>query len=126
MRLSTVFRRPLRTVLLAGVVVTLSGFGWFHNSLKKSLPADKSTVTAPKEIRLWFAEKPEPNLSSITLLTADSTAVATSKVRKTDDPLSIAVDVTGAMAPGGYIVRWRTAGDDGHVIRGSYRFTVGR
>lgn len=120
-------RRPLQVLVLAALVAGLTGFGSFHNRLVKSSPADKATVSpAPKEIRLWFAEKPEPALTSITLVAADSSTVATSKVRKTDDPLSVAVDVTGAMKPGGYTVRWRTSGDDGHVIRGSYRFTVGR
>lgn len=120
--------RPLlRTVAAAAMVAGLAGFATFHNRLVKSTPADKSTVsTAPKEIRLWFAEKPEPALSRITLMTADSTPVATGKVRKTDDPLSIAVDVTGPMPAGPYLVRWRTSGTDGHVIQGTVRFSVGK
>lgn len=124
-------RRPvprlLRTAAIGALVTGLAGFSVFHNRLLKSAPADKSTVAAaPKEIRLWFAETPEPALSRITLMTGDSTPVATSKVRKTDDPLSIAIDVTGPMPAGPYLVRWRTSGEDGHVIQGTFGFTVGK
>ena len=116
-----------RIVAMAALVAGLAGFSFFHNRLVKSTPADQSTVTtAPKEIRLWFAEAPEPALSRVALMTADSTPVTTGKVRKTDDPLSIAVDVTGAMPAGRYLVRWRTSGADGHVIQGTFRFSVGK
>lgn len=121
-------RRPalrlLRIAAIGALVTGLAGFSFFHNRLVKSAPADKSTVAAPKEIRLWFAETPEPALSRITLLTADSTPVATGKVRKTDDPLSIAIDVAGPIPAGPYLVRWRTSGKDGHVIQGIFGFTV--
>ena len=114
----------LRPAALALLVAATAGFGVFHNKLVKSTPAKDAVVAAPKEIRLWFAEKAEPGLSSITVIGTDSSKVATGKVKATDDPLSIAVDVTGPMKPGGYVVRWRTSGTDGHVIRGSYPFTV--
>src|SRR5262249_37580220 len=111
----------LLSVLTAGAAVA------FHNHLTKSVPAADQKVTAPpKEIRLWFAEKPDPRFSNVTLLTADSTKIPTSKARSTDDPLSVAVDLTATLAPGKYTVSWRTAGDDGHAVRGKYGFTVGQ
>lgn len=115
---------PARLAGLALLVAGTAAFGLFHNRLVKSAPAKDAVVAAPKEIRLWFAEKAPPALSSVTLLGADSAKVATSRVRATDDPKSVAVDVTGPMPPGRYDVQWRTSGDDGHVIRGSYPFTV--
>lgn len=117
-------RSLLRLAAVTLLVAGTAGFGFFHNKLVKSTPAKDAVVAAPKEIRLWFAEKAEAGLSSITVAGTDSSKVATGKVKATDDPLSIAVDVTGAMKPGGYVVRWRTAGADGHVIRGSFPFTV--
>ncbi len=120
------FHRPLcvRLLSLTILVGTAAGFG-FHNQLTKSSPAKESTVASPVEIRLWFREKSEPALSSITLLrTSDSSKVALAKVARTDDPRSIKAAVPVALAPGGYLVSWRTAGDDGHVIRGSFPFTV--
>ncbi|MEK7380459.1 MAG: copper resistance protein CopC, partial [Gemmatimonadota bacterium] len=69
----------------------------------------------------------EPALSGITLIRAsDSSKVALAKVAKTDDPLSIRAAVPATIAPGGYLVSWRTAGEDGHLIRGSFPFTVGK
>ena len=117
-------RSLLRAAALTALVAGTAGFGFFHNKLVKSTPAKDAVVAAPKEIRLWFAEKAEPGLSSITVIGTDSSKVATGKVKATDDPLSIAVDVTGPMKPGGYVVRWRTSGTDGHVIRGSFPFAV--
>lgn len=120
------FRRPplFRLVGLAVLVGTAAGFR-FHNQLTKSSPGQAATVASPVEIRLWFREKSAPALSSITLVRAsDSGKVALAKVAKTDDPLSIKAAVPAALAAGGYLVSWRTAGDDGHVIRGSFPFTV--
>ena len=74
----------------------------------------------------WFAEKVQPQFSSISLLTADSTKVEIGKAHGTDDPLSIAADLTKALAAGKYTVVWRSAGDDGHAVRGKFAFTVGK
>ena len=122
------FHRPLfvRLLGLAVLVGTAAGFA-FHNELTRSSPAKESTVASPVEIRLWFREKSEPALSSITLVrTSDSSKVALAKVARTDDPLSIKAVVPVTLAPGGYLVSWRTAGDDGHVIRGTFPFTIGK
>jgi methionine-rich copper-binding protein CopC len=97
----------------------------FHNHLEKSTPAENETVaTSPKEIRLWFAEKIDPKFSSITLMKADSTKIEIAKAHGTDDPKSIAAEVTTTLASGRYLIRWRTAGDDGHAVRGTFGFAV--
>jgi methionine-rich copper-binding protein CopC len=114
----------LRPAALALLVAATAGFGLFHNRLVKSTPAKDAVVAAPTEVRLWFEERAEPGLSSITIVGSDSSKVATGKVKATDDRHSVAVDVTGPMKPGGYLVRWRTSGTDGHVIKGSFPFTV--
>lgn len=122
------FHRPLGPALMGLAVLTLTSTGFmFHNQLTKSQPAKAATVSSPTEIRLWFKEKSEPALSSIALLRAtDSSKVSLGKVAKTDDPLSIRADVPTALAPGNYVVQWKTSGNDGHVIRGSFPFTVGK
>jgi methionine-rich copper-binding protein CopC len=111
------------TLAIAGSVPGVAAA--FHNHLKKSAPAaNESLAASPKEIRLWFEENPEVKLSGITLLTADSAKVAVGTVRTTDDPTSIAVDVTSPLKAGTYIVSWRTASKDGHAVRGKYNFTA--
>lgn len=117
----------LRSALAAALLATVPApaVALFHNHLVKSSPtADEALAAAPKEIRLWFAEKVEPKFSSVTLLKPDSTKIEVSKARATDDPKSIVVDVVAAVPAGQYTVVWRTAGDDGHAVRGRYAFSV--
>lgn len=99
----------------------------FHTRLEKSTPAkDAALAAAPTEIRLWFNERVEAKLSTISVVGSDSSKVALGAVKATDDPMSIAAPVTGAMTPGTWIVRWRTAGKDGHAVRGSFSFSIAR
>lgn len=107
-----------------GAVVVL-GTGMFHNHLVKSLPAAGDTLAAsPQEIRLWFNEKPAIRFTSVTLLTADSTKIVTIKAVATGDSLAAAAPLPTPLVPGTYLITWRTAGTDGHAIRGTYRFTI--
>lgn len=96
-----------------------------HNHLTKSAPlADEEVEQAPTTIRLWFSERPTPAFSSVTLTDAAGARVPTSKMRPTDDTLSVIADVERPLAPGKYQVAWRTAGKDGHAVRGKFSFTV--
>ena len=40
------------------------------------------------------------------------------------DTLAIVAPVTGALKAGEYSVSWKTAGKDGHAVRGKYKFSV--
>ena len=97
-----------------------------HNRLVKSEPGvDAALAKSPAVVRLWFKEAAELAVSSIRLADAAATPIATGAVRATDDKTSIAVTVSAPLLPGQYTVTWKTAGPDGHVIRGSFGFTVG-
>lgn len=117
----------LRSLLLAAglaALVALPAVAW-HNHLTKSTPAENEELTeSPKVLRLWFAEKVEPRFSSVVLMKADSSRVEIGKPKATDDPKSFSADVPGTLAPGTYLIRWRTAGDDGHAVRGTFKFSV--
>lgn len=116
-------RTLIATAGLAALVA-MPALAW-HNHLTKSSPAeDEQLAESPKVIRLWFSEKVEPKFSSISLMRADSSRIEIGKVAATDDPKSITATVPSALAPGGYLIRWRTAGDDGHAVRGTYKFSV--
>jgi hypothetical protein len=111
---------------LVGAAVGAPAAGGRHNRLVKAEPGVDSTVTkSPGQVRLWFKEPPELAVSSIKLSDAAATLVPTGEVRATDDKASIAVAVTAPLRAGKYTVTWKTAGTDGHVIRGSFGFTVG-
>ena len=97
----------------------------WHNELIKSTPAaDAALAESPTTIRLWFAEKVEPKFSSITLMKPDSTKIEIGKPNATDDPKSFVSEIPARLPAGGYIIRWRTAGTDGHAVRGSFKFSV--
>jgi Uncharacterized protein, homolog of Cu resistance protein CopC len=95
-----------------------------HTHLVKAEPAVDGTITeVPKQVRLWFNERPEVALSSAALLSSDSAPVARITLGKTDDSLSVGGSIPVGLAPGGYIVVWKTGSADGHPVRGSYKFT---
>jgi len=69
-------------------------------------------------------QQPTPAFSSVTLTDSGNQRIKTSKMRATDDTLSVIADIEQPLEPGTYQVVWRTAGDDGHAVRGKYSFTV--
>ncbi len=114
-------RRSSRAFALATLFPAVS---LFHLHLVKAEPGIDATVTeAPRQIRLWFSEPPEPKLTSVTLAREDNSPVATVKMAATDDSLSVAGTVPVALEPGKYVVLWRTGSRDGHAVRGRYTFT---
>jgi methionine-rich copper-binding protein CopC len=104
--------------LLLGTAVNV------HTHLVKADPAVDTTVaTAPKQVQLWFNERPEVALSGATLMKEDHSPVAVIKMIGTEDSLSVAGPVPVTLAPGRYMVMWKTGSRDGHVVRGTYYFT---
>lgn len=111
-------------ILSLGAAAVL-GSGMLHNHLVKSSPSDGERLTvAPKEVRLWFNERPEISFTSITLMQGDSTKIVTVKAVATADSMSAAAPLTTPLAPGKYLVAWRTASSDGHAIRGIFGFSI--
>ena len=63
---------------------------------------------------------------TIRLIDAGGDLVETGEVMRSDeDPKMMWVDVDGDVAAGAYTVAWRGIGDDGHVIRDDFTFSVG-
>ena len=94
-----------------------------HMAYAKSLPEQDAMVTeSPSELRVWFTQAPEPAVSRLTLegpsgeIEIGETTVAAEK--------SLVAAVPAPLVPGRYTVTWRSAGDDGHVQRGEFTFTV--
>ena len=112
------------SLLVFSVTAPLSGAR--HNRLVRAEPgADSTVASSPSQVRLWFKEPPEAAVSSIKLADAAGKPFPTGGVKTTEDKLSIAVAVTSPLPAGKYTVTWKTAGADGHVIRGTFGFTVG-
>ncbi len=121
------FRTWATLVVVALLVPALAGAARWHNHLVKSSPAADEVLSAsPDTIRLWFAEPTIPRLSGIALWTIgpDSSRRSMGPVAGTDTVVSVAAAVLAPLAAGTYRIRWRTASEDGHVIRGHIDFTV--
>lgn len=96
-----------------------------HFGLARSVPAEKSTVHALPEVRLWFTEAPAEGSVSIRLMGPGDAQVATSDpVRDPEDGKAYTLRLKAAAAPGAYRVAWRGMGSDGHVVRGEFGFNV--
>lgn len=113
-----------RFLSVVGAVVVLSAAA-FHLALVSSMPGKGETLAAPPtKVTLTFSAKVNPKVTAISILAPDSTEVAKLIPRATAKPSVIEADMPRRLPSGRYIVRWRTAAADGHVIRGSYCFTI--
>ena len=117
-------------IALAGLLLAVTSVpaaARFHTKLTRSNPpADTTLAAAPKVIELWWNEKPEVELTTVTVQGADSSKVALGKVRASKDMMGVAADVTGPVKPGKYSVAWKTAGKDGHAVRGTFNFSISK
>lgn len=111
---------------LSATPVTAHPTSAFHLALKRSDPSKDSVVTkAPTAIRLWFTQKPEMAVTTISLLDAKAKKVEVAPPRlDAADETEVMVDVKGSVGPGVYTVQWKTSSRDGHAIRGTFTFTV--
>jgi hypothetical protein len=96
----------------------------FHTALKSSIPARGAAVTSPKMVSLTFTEAVNVNLTTIAIVKPDSSVVETLVVKHGVPAATVSAPVLKPIAAGRYLVRWKTAADDGHVVRGTIVFTV--
>jgi copper resistance protein C len=96
-----------------------------HLSVVKTMPADEAHVSPPPErVQVWFNQQPSPRISRLELRGPGGQEVELGKVEVYGADRSISAAVPAPLAPGEYEVTWRAAGDDGHVMRGAFTFTV--
>ncbi|MGE3177970.1 MAG: copper resistance protein CopC [Vicinamibacterales bacterium] len=119
------FRTIARAAVSAVVVLALSTLAQAHTKLEKSDPADGATLTtSPKWVQLFFNEKPDLKVSKVEL-TGPSGKIELGAAHSMADK-DIMSTIDRALDSGKYTVSWQTAGKDGHVIKGSFSFTVSR
>lgn len=120
MRVKGWIGRAIVAVVAALVVVAVAQA---HTKLEKSDPTDGATLAAPPAmVHLFFNEKPDLKVSKVTL-TGPSGNVELGQAHSMADK-DIMAGIKGSLANGKYTVTWQTAGKDGHVIKGSFSFTV--
>ena len=96
----------------------------FHTALKSSIPAKGSTGASPAAVSLTFTESINVKLTTIAITKADSSVVESLVVPTGPAAETVGAKVTKALAAGKYLIKWKTASDDGHVVRGVIPFTV--
>ena len=115
----------LLLVMGAMTAATPSGADVLHFALERSTPEADASVAAPSEIRLWFTQEPQDGTTSIRVVEADDAGVhVTEAAQDAEDPTSFYVQLHGTLPPGTYTVSWRGMGQDGHVVRDSFQFSV--
>jgi len=95
----------------------------FHLHLLRSSPAADSTVASPPVVQLWFTESPQVAVTSVRMTGPNDAAVRLGRVRAGAEH-SVVANVQGRLAPGHYVISWRTMSRDGHPMRGTIPFTV--
>lgn len=96
-----------------------------HFALDRSTPEADATVEAPSEIRLWFTQEPQDGTTSIRVVEAEDAGVHVMEAAQDpEDATSFFVQLHGTLPPGTYTVSWRGMGQDGHVVRDTFQFSV--
>ena len=114
----------LRRLAALATLAALSCPAFAHARPKVANPAADATVEAPKEISIVFTEAVDAKFSSLHLLDAKGSPIATAAtVADPVDHAHLSLPVPH-LAPGTYEVHWETAALDGHHLDGTYKFTV--
>lgn len=98
---------------------------WAHAALVKSEPARRATLSkSPRQVRLWFNERLEPEYATITLIKDGGSQIATESARVNKDDAKLLVLDLPALVPGDYTVKYRVLSVDGHTLDYGYTFSV--
>lgn len=96
-----------------------------HFGLAKSVPEADSKVPSPNAIQLWFTQIPQDNSVGIRLIDPVGDLIETGlSMQGAEDQKNFNIQVKESLGTGAYTVAWRGIGDDGHVVRGDFSFTV--
>src|SRR5262245_31944530 len=94
-----------------------------HAKLEKSEPTANATGNkAPTSVQMWFNEAPDLKVTKVELMGAAGKVELGPAHSMGKNNVMAAV--VGKMGDGKYTVSWQTAGDDGHVEKGTFAFTL--
>ena len=121
-------RRRFRAAVAFGaaaLLLALATAAFAHLKVSNTSPEDGATLSGPvRTLRVWFNQEPDLPLSELEL----EGPAGPMKVEglHTMGEKDLMARVTGRMPDGSYTAKWRTAGDDGHVLTGEWSFTIDR
>lgn len=98
-----------------------------HLKLESSVPAKGDTIRVPlHEIRITFTQAVEPRYTTVTLVDNAGVPISLGTLEPigTGKTREFVYKLSQPLAGGDFVVQWKTAGADGHVVSGSFDFTV--
>jgi copper transport protein len=120
--------RALRTVALILLACAIRPApAAAHLRLQSSVPAQGDTVRSSlTEIRVSFSQAVDPRYTALTLLDnfGNALALGTLEAVGTGKTRDYIYRLEHPIVAGDFVVRWKAAGDDGHVVSGSFDFSV--
>jgi copper transport protein len=115
--------------LALGLTLLFPAIASAHAILLRSDPAKDAVLsTAPQQVRMWFSEDLNPAFSTAVVINAQNKRVDNHDAHVSPgDTKEMDLTLQSNLPPAVYIVIWRTdSADDGHVLRGSFIFSVAR
>lgn len=121
-------RARAKVAVVAAAVLATAGWILPHTELKATDPkADSALDASPTAVTLTYTTVVRLALSTVTVRSAgeDRARAAGKLAYLADDRRDVLVlPLNEPLPPGGYTVRWTTAGPDGHRISGEFGFRV--
>ncbi|HYR08090.1 MAG TPA: CopD family protein [Longimicrobium sp.] len=124
---SNTISRGRRALLLAAALACalLPAPAQAHTRVESTRPADGDTAHADvRELRLRFSRAVESELTTITLLRGGTQVASGGAKVEGGEGRAFVLALPAVLQAGDYVARWKTVGSDGHVLEGSWRFTV--
>src|SRR6266567_4651681 len=122
-------RFPVAVLLALCVALLLPGTSEAHAILLRSDPAKDAVLSVvPHQVRMWFSEALNPAFSTAVVESGASERVDHRDAHVSPgDATEMDLTLKPSLPPAVYVVVWRTdSADDGHVLTGSFLFTVAR
>lgn len=97
-----------------------------HLRLVAAFPAKDTTLTnAPDAVRLWLSEPADLAATKIEVKAVGGAVIATEALtRGAQADAPVVARFTTPPGNGRYEIDWRAMSRDGHVVKGTHRFTV--
>lgn len=117
--------KRLTIFALSLLLLGFAAAAYAHFKVAKTEPADGAVVDRPvRDLRVWFSQEPDVALSKLELH-GPSGEMQVQGVHTMGEK-DLMGSVVGTMPDGEYTAKWQAAGDDGHVLKGEWKFTVKR
>lgn len=115
-------KRSVLSLVFAAAVMASAVTVFAHMKTTKMEPAaDAMLASSPAKVQIWFTETPDLKVSKLEL-TGPAGVVKTGALKVEEK--SIVASIEAKLGDGTYMAHWQSAGDDGHVQKGEYSFSV--